>query len=63
VVVPHPIVLGSIIDLLIEAGHAFTAEPSATQPGVWHMGIMDESVPLLGAAFGPVQHIHFGDPE
>jgi hypothetical protein len=48
--------LGVIIAALVEERHTFTVEPASIM-GVWHVGILPESGPILTALFGPMTNV------
>lgn len=51
IVVPHRQNVDRLIALLLDAGHTFTCEKSVNEPDVWHVGLLDDAVPLVEQAF------------
>lgn len=56
VVVP-PDHIRAVVRALIGAECTFTAEPSLSTPGVWHVGVLHDGVQVINKHFGPTRDI------
>ena len=57
VIVPRREYLDALIGLLLDKSEIFTVEPSQTQPGVWHVGLLPGGVALVTEALGPAHYV------